>query len=1014
MRTSYAAVLLMAICGIANAQSTGTISGRVTDQSGAAMPGATVSATNPATGIARDTVTNTEGIYSIPALQPGQYDIKVKVKGFADQERKDLTLVTGATSTLDFSMSVANVTENVSVSAEGALVETTESTSSSQLRVQEVQNLPMINRNFQGLMQLLPGARPAPVVNSTRQAFGNGIGVAGGSGRNVTVLMDGEENRDEMIGGPSQNYTIEGIQEFRAIMNDFGAQYGGTNGAVVQVTTKSGTNQLHGGAFYFGRNDTLTATDYFVKAANGAKPPYDRKQYGGSLGGHIIKDKLFYFGAVERIQQDSSIAVPGNVFNEAVLLAKALPQLNNNPVATIPRPYRDTMYTLKADYQLNPKNALLFRFAQQRLSADNDQLGATHPDLTPHTSNNTDRNNLYSIVGSYTYLISNSTVNTFGFQRSYYTDAILCDCGPASPAWVTQNLVFPSLNTGRTNNTTDQSFFQDKYSLRDDVAAQIGRHSLKVGVSYAWYPQIGFQLSAGCSCTGATTFFDDPSTIINNTNGKYPLGFLTPGIVRRIDIGTTVAGGPQGNSFIDGQKSLGSYVQDDWKISSRVTVNLGLRYDLQLSALNPSFSNNRELMALKAIGNPYGSGAPRNQKKDFSPRVGVAWDVTGNGRNVLRASGALMYDPYLHVMGFRSALLSGPTIQVATAYLSASLASPDPNLAHYIYGVSPLPPGPPATPTSLPAGKLTQGDMISPTYRDARTYVMHVGFSHQLGSRDVLSADYSHIIGLNGLRARELNPIENAWDPTDADQHILWGTRRLAPAFAQVLGDANILSAVNVMVPDNRMRYDEMIIHYERRTRRASFQGSYTLSQSGAYGGIFTAGYGGGGIPTAVNTDLMFGPGEWGPTVTDERHRVVLSGVFDLPWGIQAAPILQAASARPYNLISGTDSNKDGQALVAYSRDQWVDPATGRPVSVNSQRGDPSFDLDARVSKFFNLGSETRRIGVFAEFYNITNRANFGQTFQGNGLSPTFRQPNGFMPGLPTSRQMQWGIRFSF
>src|SRR5690349_15221335 len=131
MRTSNAAVLLLAICGIANAQSTGTISGRVTDQSGAAMPGASVSATNPATGIARDTVTNTEGIYSIPALQPGQYDIKVKVKGFADQERKDLTLVTGATSTLDFSMSVANVTENVSVSAEGALVETTESTSSS-------------------------------------------------------------------------------------------------------------------------------------------------------------------------------------------------------------------------------------------------------------------------------------------------------------------------------------------------------------------------------------------------------------------------------------------------------------------------------------------------------------------------------------------------------------------------------------------------------------------------------------------------------------------------------------------------------------------------------------------------------------------------------------------------------------------------------------------------------------------------------------------------------------------
>src|SRR5262249_35714990 len=278
------------------------------------------------------------------------------------------------------------------------LVNTTESGTTGELRLQEVQNLPMINRNFQGLIQILPGARPAPIVNSTRTAFGNGIGVAGGSGRNVTVLMDGADNRDEMVGGPSQNFTIEGIQEFKALTNQFGAQYGGTNGAVIQVTTKSGTNQIHGSAFLFGREDALTATDYFTAAAKAAKTPYTRRQFGGSVGGPVIKDRLFYFGAIERIQEDRNLAVPGNVYNEAVLLAKALPQLGNNPVQSIPHPTRDLMYTLKGDYQFDSKNSFLVRFGQQRLDADNSQVGVTHPDLTKTTSNNTDANRLHSIL----------------------------------------------------------------------------------------------------------------------------------------------------------------------------------------------------------------------------------------------------------------------------------------------------------------------------------------------------------------------------------------------------------------------------------------------------------------------------------------------------------------------------------------------------------------------------------------------------------------------------------------
>src|SRR5262245_7793851 len=280
-------LVLVAICITANAQSIGTIGGRITDSSGAAIPGATVTATNTATSVSRETITNELGIYSLLSLQPGTYDVKVELAGFAPQQSKGLNVLTGAELKADFVLTVAAVTENVTVNAVAPLVNTTESGTTGELRLQEVQNLPMINRNFQGLIQILPGARPAPIVNSTRTAFGNGIGVAGGSGRNVTVLMDGADNRDEMVGGPSQNFTIEGIQEFKALTNQFGAQYGGTNGAVIQVTTKSGTNQIHGSAFLFGREDALTATDYFTAAAKAAKTPYTRRQFGGSVGGPV-------------------------------------------------------------------------------------------------------------------------------------------------------------------------------------------------------------------------------------------------------------------------------------------------------------------------------------------------------------------------------------------------------------------------------------------------------------------------------------------------------------------------------------------------------------------------------------------------------------------------------------------------------------------------------------------------------------------------------------------------------
>jgi hypothetical protein len=278
-----------------------------------------------------------------------------------------------------------------------------------------------------------------------------------------------------------------------------------------------------------------------------------------------------------------------------------------------------------------------------------------------------------------------------------------------------------------------------------------------------------------------------------------------------------------------------------------------------------------------------------------------------------------------------------------------------------------------------------------------------------LADRTVLSVDYTHILGIHEFRTETINPLENAWDPTDADQHIPWGTRRLAPAFAAI-GQPNILGAITLSGSSDRSQFNEFILHLEHRYTRATFQASYILSSAYGFGGaVGNIASGANSAPAPVNPDQPFGPGEWGPSPTDQRHRVVLSGVFNLPWGIQASPIFQYGSATPYNLIAGTNVSKTGT-----NNDHYVDPATGQPVSFDSQRGDATWDWDARVSKFFKVGKETRRIGVFAEIYNITNRANFGNSFQGNALSPLFETPIGYAPGLPTSRQLQLGARFIF
>jgi hypothetical protein len=234
---------------------------------------------------------------------------------------------------------------------------------------------------------------------------------------------------------------------------------------------------------------------------------------------------------------------------------------------------------------------------------------------------------------------------------------------------------------------------------------------------------------------------------------------------------------------------------------------------------------------------------------------------------------------------------------------------------------------------------------------------------------------------------------------------IVNGRRVLANDFQRVYGNPNYLSDVRILGSINKSEYNALTFKVQRRMPRVTLQAHYTLAGAFAYGGSIAAR---GAAPIPQDAFEPFAEGEWGPTGTDERHRLVAMGVFEMAWGIQLSPVFQTATARPYNLTAGSDLNGDGA-----NTDRWIDPATGQQVDINAGRGDNTVVLDLRTTKFFQLGGD-RRLGLFAEFFNLFNTANFGSAYQGNGRSTTFRQPNNFVAGIGYPRQAQIGVRFLF
>ncbi|HYT23587.1 MAG TPA: TonB-dependent receptor [Candidatus Polarisedimenticolia bacterium] len=996
----------------AQATASGTIQGTVTDQTSAVVSGAQVEAKNKATGVTRTTTSNETGVYQFELLPVGIYTVKVTKSGFAGVAQT-IEILIGQTATVNVELKTGSVSEIIEVTGEAPLVDQLKTGVSQDITPKEVEELPMVGRDVANLAYLAPGVKATDSYDPTKNRYAI-LSVNGENGRNVNVTVNGVDNKDNTVGGPVMQLPLEAVQEFKISTQRFSAENGRSEGAAINMITKQGTNIYHGSLFGYFRDSTLDTNEKVPDGRGGqnpAHPSYSRQQFGGSVGGPVRKDKLFGFFALEREREHQGLEETGTSFDELTFAANA--GLAAQPASVIPRPFFETRYNGRMDWLINAKNTAYISYNSQVNDSLNDQSDGTG-DLT---NGNFTKNHL--LLGNFTLntLISNTTVNQFTFGYQYWNNLI--DSHISAPL-----VTFPSASFGTNTNVPQQSI-QKKWQFRDDFSKTIGHHTLKTGVDYIWNPVSGgfFKFSS----TLEIDFAADPSQILADKT-TYPNGFASAGAVT----GMTIANGDP--TFLVATKQLGLYFQDDWRVSRRLTLNLGLRWDKDFNMIGGSdIKNSRTYQALIAfnnpISNPFVSRIAHDDNKDFSPRVGFAYDLTGAGRHVLRGGYGLYFGNVFQNIPLFMEQMSNPTVFQTVLSLTSpgdSVPGTGLTLGQWQYGVSPLPTIPP------PSATLAQGSvgrLMDPDYRNPVTEEFNIGYSWALNQNSVLETEYTHVLGLHENKTINIDQrVPVAGTCCTAPLNGLTEPVSGKPQFASVRNEESI----------GRSHYDGMNISFRQRmTRHFSVNANYTLAWAYSYDG------GGGSFRNYPRVPSNpFASYEWGPSPNDERHHITLSGIVDLPKGFQLSPIMQFGSARPYNLTnSGNTLNTGGgsfNAVVVPTND----PTNYLAFSGNNSgaqncfyglngvaqgctiakydplRGDPFFELDMRLAKNFKLG-ERMNLQLVAQAFNLTNRANYGNDFNNSiANTSTFGHPAGFInPAstiVPLAVWGEFGARFTF
>lgn len=686
------------------AETTANIIGTVTDDNGAPLPGATVTAVNEDTHLTRTSTTDSSGDYRIPLLQPGNnYSVTVVIEGFAKEVRKGIILTLGKELVLDFHPKLSSSAETVEVSGETPLIDATKSQIGETVDQTSIKSLPLNGRDYTQLALLAPGVKPVTLTNYGQFQIGGQRGDA------VNYTIDGAENNFSYTNEARSLFTQEGIREFQILTNRFSAEYGRSTSGVVNVITKSGTNNMHGNGFFFFRADSLDKPDFFaqqsIDACNAAgesncdrfKAPFDQQQGGATLGGPIVKDKTFFFTAYEQTNTDKTLSV------------SVTP---NTPDGLRPKPIDLKLLTAKVDHNISDKHSMVFRYNLEDRHEAGFYAGGRYVDGVDQSIRS------QSFAGSETAVISENSYNEVLVQygRFLRNDAPEVTDAPAE--------FRPSSVTGH-HYCCPQRFLENRIELLDTFTHVIknhGEHTMKAGVDYI---HIGSELTFAQYVGGAYFFTTDDPFNPNDPN-TFPTFF---------ELGV----GNDTNKDTNHQFSV--FIQDDWRLNDQFTLNLGLRYDIE------SFTGPQSNQPVPGTDITLGK-IPPVDKNNFSPRLGFTWDVAEKGKTIVRGGYGRYYKPILHNVYNNALLFDGQR------YLILSVG--DPNFLASIYPNLPTPDQLEATPGDV--RPMESGDVA---YTDQAS----AGFQRELTPTTVINADYVYVGAHNLTRERNLNAPHNLANP---------------------------------------------------------------------------------------------------------------------------------------------------------------------------------------------------------------------------------------------------------
>jgi len=959
------------------------IRGIVRDASSAVMYDASVVATNIETGVSRVTLTDRDGRYTLTGLPPGRYRMSAAYASFATQVRNDIALLLGQVLSLDFNLPPA-AQEVIVVLPATPLLEVDRTGVSTVIEGNQIDSLPINGRNFISFAALTPG-----VVQTERAVPGaetSGLSFTGQRPQDNNLMVDGLDNNDRILGSALASLSQESVREFQVLTTAYSAEFGNAVGGVVNIVTKSGTNTRRGDLFLFHRNEHLNAKDYFERfdvfgtPIDQPKAPYRQYQWGGTLGGPLRTDRTFYFLSLERLDIEANNFVNIDANAAALLNARGFPVV----LGYVPYQLDATQLNGKLSHQWAPARSITI---SGHLSAVTNGNFRTYGGLTAASHGVSQDRDDWAFSATESDVWGRGWVNEARGQiarQDQQTIALDPRCGGtcSSESSGGPEITIPGVAVLGRNIYEPTARDNWRLHFSDVVSRAFGTHMMKAGASFTHLDQ---QARTPLEFGGSFTFAPLPAI-----PGLLPapisaLEAFALGLPALYVRGFGNSAGP----FT--YQEFSTFAQDDWRVTPRLTLKGGVRYQVQWwPALETTVSS--------VGGTTLHYSFPQDHN-NVAPRLAASFDLTGDGRTSVDAAYGVFYGSQL------ASILGSQIVFDGSANGVRLLVLPFPR-AVTAWQAPDHHPDEPAVP--FPSSVIT----VAPDVQTPYAHQTSIGLTHAVGDRLQVAASFVRVNAFHQIGSLNYNPLLP-----------FLGSGRRPNDIAGIPGTS---AEVFQFTDFGRSWYRGLLLSLRRRLANGfDFRASYTLSKaeddSSTYIGYVESNGAGRnptdpeGLPIGFNPDL-----EKGPSDTDQRHRLVLSGSSVARAGFQLSAIVAAASARPFTPLAGADLNGDGLLFADRARTTVTDPTTS--VGRNSERMDPEFRVDLRVSRRFVLNGATS-VDVMLDMFNLFNQTNFTEVNNifGPGSFPQLplrdaagRVTYGLFEKAAPPRQFQLGARLTF